>query len=139
MRDLGINEYKVEVFDPATGDTHIMLYRMPNNEEIVSYQVALQSGAGLRPGSRGVDRKKFAKKLHEINLKYGAKILLGFEKGTLALQGKLISSKEGDPDYYPEWKQLLVEKAPQIVQAVAGAAFGGGSVGYGESEDEEGV
>lgn len=134
MRDLGVSEYKVEVFDSMTGDTHVIRYRAPSNDDIVAYQVALTSGA--RPG-RHLDRKKFAQKLYSTQLNFGSKIITGFEKGSFALGGKPISSDPNDPDYYPDWLPLLIEKAPQIVVAVANAAFGGGSVGYEEDTDDK--
>ncbi|MEN6477856.1 MAG: hypothetical protein ABFC75_07710 [Rectinema sp.] len=115
MRDLAAEKFVAEITDGRSGDTHELYYRQPSNEEIAAYQARLVTRRG----------NKLTMNIHETRLKYGAKILTGFKKGTIGLNGRAISSEEIDPDYYADWKKVLVEKAPDLVCAVAIAAFDG--------------
>jgi len=75
----------------------------------------------------------------QTRIKFGAKLLVGFSKGTFGLNGKAIASDPQDPDYYPDWKELLVKEAPDIVADVARDAFEGTKVvtDDGSSLDED--
>lgn len=116
MRDITERIYKATVVD---GDEkHVFLYRRPTNKEIGAYQAALFERKG----------NKIIPKAAEARTKFGARILTGFEKGTLGANGKVISSDPNDPDFRADWKELLVEFVPDIVAAVGRHAFEGTAV-----------
>ena len=125
MRDIMESKYKATVID---GDEkHVFYYRRPSNKEIVAYQASLFERRG----------NKIIPKAAETRTKFGARILIGFEKGTFGADGKLFSSDVGDGDYRPDWKEILVEHVPDIVAAVGRFAFEGVSVVGGDAEGFE--
>jgi len=116
MRDITERIYKATVVD---GDEkHVFFYRRPSNKEIGAYQSALFERKG----------NKIIPKAAETRTKFGARVLVGFEKGTLGANGKLISSDPQDADYRADWKELLTEFVPDIVSAVGRYAFESTSV-----------
>lgn len=116
MRDITERTYKATVID---GDEkHTFYYRRPNNKEIGAYQSSLFERKG----------NKIIPKAAETRTKFGARVLTGFEKGTLGANGKVFSSDPQDPDYRADWKEMLVEFVPDIVAAVGRYAFEGTSV-----------
>lgn len=131
MLDLGAQRNVVEIRDGISGTVHEMHYRPPTNAEIASYQ----SGLFERKG------RKLKNRVHETRVKYGLKILTGFKKGSLGINGKPFSCDPEDPDYRADWKELLSQGAPMIIAAVAQAAFEGTGVAQDDVEllDEDEV
>lgn len=116
MRDLSTTAINtIEITDGLTGDVHEIFYRVPTNEERAAYM----NGAVQRKG------KKIMARLFENRLKFGERIITGFTKGTLGVDGKAFSSDADDPDYRADWKSLLIENAADIVAAVAVSVFEG--------------
>lgn len=127
MRDLGSNTYKRRL--RGFGDEHYLLIRRPTCEEHAAYGASLIQRRGGNILMRAI----------QTRIKFGAKLLVGFSKGTFGLNGKAIASDPQDPDYYPDWKELLVKEAPDIVADVARDAFEGTKVvtDDGSSLDED--
>jgi hypothetical protein len=116
MRDLSTSEYTAKVQD---GDeVHEIYYRRPGNDEIAAYQASLFERKG----------NKLIPKAAQARLKFGARIIIGFKKGTFGFGGKFIASDPKDSDYREDWKKLLVDKVPDIVSAVGRHAFEGTNV-----------
>lgn len=111
MRDLTASKLIAEVIEGE--DKHEIHFRRPTTQERAEYA----AGAFVRQGNQIVNNT-FA-----MRVKLGSSLLLGFTKGTLGADGKLISSDHGDPDYRDDWRDILVNGAPEIVAAVAQAAF----------------
>lgn len=133
MRDLGSNLVTATVNDGSA--VHVFKYRRPTNEELVAYNAGLFKKVG----------RKIKNRTHEMRLKFGLKVLEGFEKGTLSVDGKVISSDPGDVDFFPTWRELLQSAAPDIVSAIGAAAFEGvqvmtddGGIELDTGEDEPG-
>jgi hypothetical protein len=126
MRDLTNPTYSVRVSD---GDMiHKFFYRMPGNDELSAYQAGLFQRRG----------HKIVPRTAEMRLKFGKRVLLGFEEGTLGADGKLIASEKTSPNYCPAWKDILVTNRPDIVSSIGRHVFESVSV-VGESGIEMGM
>lgn len=101
------NEFAVQ--DKLSGDELMLYYRTPTAEEHIKYSKEKL----VRRGN------KFEDRLTETLIKYGGKILTGIRKGDFARRvgGKtvLYSSESGDPDYDPNWKELLRAHAADLL------------------------
>lgn len=118
MRDFGAEKNVIEIRDGISGDVHEIYYRPPTNQELAAYQNGLFERSG----------KKLRNKIFDTRLKFGARIITGFKKGTLGMDGDAFASDAADPDYRSDWKDLLLKHAPDIVSTVAVAAFEGTGV-----------
>ncbi len=113
MRDFASERNVLDIQDGITGDVHQIFYRMPTNEERAAYQ----NGAFERRG------QKIRSRIFQNRLKYGSRIITGFSKGSLGIEGKPFSSDSDDADFRQDWKELLVRHAGDIVASVAAAVF----------------
>lgn len=113
MRDFAAERNILDIQDGITGDVHEIYYRMPTNEERAAYQ----NGVFERRG------QKLKSRVFENRLKFGSRIISGFTKGTLGIDGRLFSADPSDPDYRQDWKDLLVRYAGDIVASVAASVF----------------
>lgn len=97
-----------------------LYYRNPTTEEMVGFQ-----GEGMvRKGNKIINRLVFAR------VKYGAAVITGFKAGLFAAEGKPVSADPQDKkEYRKDWKELLVQGAPQLVAAVGQVVFEGVRVG----------
>lgn len=130
MRDLTAKRNVIDYDDPISGLTHTIFYRLPTNDERVAYS----SDFVLREG----DEVKVREDVFAVRLKHGSKLILGFQKGTLGVDGKAIASDPDDEDFCKEWKDHLVAGAPEVVVAVAALALGGGRAKAGEWSSDGG-
>jgi hypothetical protein len=113
MRDFSADRNVIEIQDGISGDIHEIYYRLPTNEERASYQSNLISRRG----------KKIQTRIFETRIKFGGKLVTGFRKGTLGIEGKAFASDSTDPDYREDWKELLLKFAPDVIASVAVTAF----------------
>ncbi len=113
MRDFAAERNILDIQDGITGEVHEIWYRMPTNEERAAYQNGVFERRGQRIKSR----------IFENRLKFGSRIITGFTRGTLGIDGKLFSSDPNDPDFRQDWKDLLVRHAGDIVASVAASVF----------------
>lgn len=116
MRDLSTDIYEARVKDG--NELHILYYRRPTSTEHAAYAAS----AAQRRGGKIINR------MIETRLKFGARVLTGFQKGTFGFQGQAIASEPEDQDFYPDWKNLLVKAVPDIVAAIGREAFEGTQV-----------
>ncbi|MFZ2447494.1 MAG: hypothetical protein WAW37_14155 [Syntrophobacteraceae bacterium] len=113
MRDFAAERNILDIQDGITGEVHEIRYRMPTNEERAAYH----NGVFERRG------QKLKSRIFENRLKFGSRIITGFTRGTLGIDGKAFSSDPNDPDYRQDWKDLLVRHAGDIVASVAASVF----------------
>src|SRR3990170_758002 len=119
MLDLGKQDvFRKIVFDSATGQ-----------------EVEFQRKTFRRRDRKNISPEDIARNLAEIRVEFGLKVLTGFKDGDFGVDGKPISSDPESNNFYPEWKNLLREKAPRILSALAVGVFEGGRV---QTPEEEG-
>jgi hypothetical protein len=115
MRDLTATKNIIEIKDAMAGVVHELHYRTPTTSERVKFRTQLFERRGNKIINRALATQE----------KFGALILEGFKKGTISVDGKAIAADPDDPDYYPEWKELMTKAAPELLAVVARVAFDG--------------
>lgn len=108
MRELKSAIKTIVVLD-ANGDKHKFFCKIPSLEDRIDYR---------RKVLMSNDEDK-VKSIMIARIEGALKILQGFEKGTLCVDGKVISSDSNDADYYSNWKELLRENCVDILEAIA--------------------
>jgi hypothetical protein len=93
----------------------VLGFRLPSTEERIAYRAAqyVREGEEIRT------------RLYETRIEHGQAILTEFESGCLAVDGKPVSSDPRSEAYCEDWKDLLVQVAPQAVEALAVRVFEG--------------
>lgn len=110
MRDLSNGgKNKMLISDARSGTDIELYYRNPTTQEEVDYHNKMFKRVG----------NKLVVNAYQTRLEYGLKILTGFREGDLGIDGKPISAETND------WKGLLRDNAPDIVNAFAMAIFEG--------------
>lgn len=123
-RIFGEERHAVAIQDPVSGSVITLHYRRPTSEERVAYQL---SAYRMEGGER-----RFC--LGETRLKFGLKILLGFEAGDFLIRenGQLVPL---DPGRHEDWQEQVIKHAPDLVAYLAQQVFEGlRVVGRGEAE-----
>ena len=123
-RILGEERHALAIQDPVSGSVITFYYRRPTSEERVAYQL---SAYRIEGGERRFQ-------LGETRLKFGLKIVLGFEAGDFLIQenGELVPL---DSDRHGDWQEQLLKHAPDLVAYLAQQVFEGlRVVGRGEAE-----
>jgi len=108
----------LRIRDHISDSDIVLFYRMPTTRE----QVAYTNGLIQRRGKKVVYRQG------EMRMKYGAAILTGFRTGDFEKQdrdGKWVpyASDPESPRYDPDWKNLICEHAPDLVELLAVHVF----------------
>jgi hypothetical protein len=129
-RELNPERNVLEVTDHTTGETGEVYFRMPSNEERVKYGNKMM----VRKGKQVFYRRN----LLSLNLEFGKLLVTGFKKGLFAVNGQLIASDPGDPDYDPNWLRQVEAGAPEYLTLVARTAFNSVSAGGKEENQIEG-
>ena len=122
------------IFDSATGQEVELSHRLPTAPE----EVEFQQRTFRRRNKKNISPEDIARNLAEIRVDFGLRIVTGFKDGDFGVDGKSISSDPGSLNFYPEWKNLLREKAPRILSALAVGVFEGGRVQTPEEEEGDG-
>jgi hypothetical protein len=113
-RELSNQPCEVTFNDKISGDKITIHYRMPTTEERIKYV----NGFVTRQGNQIVST------IGELRMKAGAKIFVGFKKGSFSVPGKgLISSTPGEENYEPAWKAIVRQYAPDVIEMLALHAF----------------
>lgn len=132
-----INEMSIQ--DKLSDSEIILYYRMPTTKERIGYTNA----SVKRQGSQ------VKMQLGQARQKWGGQILMGFRTGAFEkdVGGEfvLFASDKSDPLYDPEWKKLIQEYAPDVIEALASRVFDApvevldaeDMAGEGEDEDED--
>src|SRR4030043_513809 len=97
--------------DPFSGDPIILYYRIPTSEERIAYESAKYRR----------EKGRFEFCLSEARLKFGEKIIEGFEEGSFLhkIEGAgnhPFSSDPESPVYITSWKDLLRKYAPDVLE-----------------------
>jgi hypothetical protein len=109
-RELSNEPCELTFDDRVSGDKITLFHRLPTTQERVKYT----NGFVTRQGNRMVST------LGELRMKAGSLVLLGFKTGGFSVPGKgLISSKAGEPNYDPNWKELVKQYAPDFIEMLA--------------------
>ena len=116
MRVIDADYNVVKVRDGISGDEHEFYFRTPTIAEREAYK----KSAIKRKG-----KKIIVEDMVKHRVKFASKILTGFKKGTLATREGLFASDPQDPDYRKDWKSLIADMAPELLEAVALVAFEG--------------
>lgn len=111
MYELNATRNVLTLMDKLSGGELEFYHRLPTNDERVAYDNAMTK----RKGAKVVVSRDY----QITQAKYGARLLTGFKKGDFAVDGKAISSDQADPDFYPQWKNLLFRKRPDLLAHVA--------------------
>ncbi len=113
-RILGEERHALAVQDPVSGSVIRLYYRRPTSEERVAYQL---SAYQIEGGER-----RF--RLGETRLKFGLKILLGFEAGDFLIRenGEPVPL---DPARHEDWQEQVARHAPDLVAYLAQQVFEG--------------
>jgi len=106
--------------DPVSGASLGLLYRLPTTAERVEYLGSLL----VREGEGAVIR------LLEVRRRFGLLILQGLAEGDFELPAqdggrRPVSSDPGSAHFEPHWKELIEERAPELVEALAYHIFEG--------------
>jgi hypothetical protein len=115
-RKIGENLRNVFRFkDAQSGDWINLYYRSPRTEEMISY-------------FSGLDKEKYEEQIVQRRIEYALKIVEGFKDGSFEKEngdGGFIafSSNPGSPGFDPEWKDLLVKGAGDILSLFAFEIF----------------
>ncbi|MEW6115388.1 MAG: hypothetical protein AB1553_00605 [Nitrospirota bacterium] len=105
MRDLGKADNKVTFRDGISGSKITLFYRTPTTEELQEYY------------SNSMIRKQGKTIANAVNARvdFAEKILTGIGEGCFGINKKPISSNPESPDYKENWKALVKESAPDIL------------------------
>jgi hypothetical protein len=117
-RDLGDGPNILYINDPVGGDRVGFFYRLPTTSERTAYETEMIERKGRKIITRGFPTRS----------KYGLRIIEGITDGSFMRNGKAISSNPESPDFDPEWKACVEEKAKDLVAALAVAVFEGARV-----------
>jgi hypothetical protein len=105
MLDLGSKDNKVLIHDSISETEIELTYRTPTTTEIQEYYSSAVNRQGGKTKSNVVAARVILAK----------RILTGIRDGDFGIDGSPISSSPESPAYYPEWKQLLEDKAPLLL------------------------
>ncbi|MEW5745284.1 MAG: hypothetical protein AB1805_07610 [Nitrospirota bacterium] len=105
MRDLGKADNKATLRDGISGSKIELFYRTPTTEELQRYY----SNSIIRKGGKTIPNAVSAR------VDFAMDILTGIGDGSFGLGGKPISSNPASPDYCPDWKVMVKESAPDIL------------------------
>lgn len=113
-RLLSDDHNKLKIHDNISNSEMVLFYRTPTSQENTQYT----NEVTVRKRNRIVSR------LGETRQKYGAEILTGFRDGDFVRKNERneivpIASDPDSPNYYPEWKDLVREKASDLIEALA--------------------
>ncbi len=111
-------ENSLRILDNISGGELEIYYRMPTTREMQSYMDRRIE----RRGNQVVDNGA------QVRLEFGKKILTGVRHGDferLDEKGKYrpLSHDESAADYYPEWKNWMVEHAADVLTMLAVRVF----------------
>jgi len=106
--------------DPVSGAVLGLFYRLPATSERVAYLGALLRREG---DSAACD-------VLAVRRRAGLALLTGVAEGDFALPGeggvmRPLSSEAASPHFEPRWRELIEERAPELVEALACHVFEG--------------
>ncbi|MCK5606430.1 hypothetical protein KAR91_31300 [Candidatus Pacearchaeota archaeon] len=127
---------RMGIADSISDDTIVWLYRLPSTEERILY----------RKQQTQIKGQKVKIKTTEVQLKFGKKIITGFEKSVKNAEGELeggfvkddvpFSSDKKDKDYREDWMDLVEETSSDLIIQLAAIVFDGTGKASDDDEDE---
>jgi hypothetical protein len=118
-RDLDdCSDNELEINDAKTGKAFTFFYSDIDTSDIVQYR-------GLAYEKKG---SKVKHNITAAQIFMALKKINGFSENYFKSKGAYISSDEEKENYYPGWKKLLKEKAPDLLVIFSTAVFEGSSV-----------
>jgi len=109
--ELNADRNVLTLHDKLSGGELEFYHRLPTNSERMAYDNALT----VRKGNKII----VPKNRMLIRAQYGVLLLRGIRKGDFAVDGKVISSDQDDPAYYPDWRKMLLQKRPDLLAVLA--------------------
>jgi len=124
MREIGVKGQTVvvNIKDPFCDDTHSFLVRIPTAKEVSKYLAEM-----FKRGGKNIVANTF---LH--NAKSAVTILEGIKSETIAYENRPLSSEPDNSGYRENWREILLENAPEILAPIGNRFFAGASI---ETED----
>lgn len=113
MRDLGSSSNKAIIRDGISNSEIELSYRTPTTSELQRFY----TNSITRKGGKSTPNAVAAR------VAFALDIATGIRDGDFGIEGKPISSDPQSPDYYSDWKKVLAEKAPDILDAFVFATF----------------
>lgn len=113
---LPIGEFLIlTIRDPDTGEKIIVKYRRPFTRERLRYALDLwdPEKKAYRPDEE----------IDQLRIKWGQIMIQGIEM--TSGNGTLVSSDPGSKSFRKDWRDWIMEKAPQILETLAFKAFQG--------------
>jgi len=102
MLDLSSKEFSLTVYDSLSGLEHTLLYRQPTTAEYIET-------------CNQISREENKEESANILIEAADKLITGFEKGSISVDGIEISSNPDDDNYYETWKKLIKENAERLL------------------------
>lgn len=125
-----INELRL--YDNISSSTIVLFYRDPTTAERTAY------------ANESVQRKrnKIITRIPETRIKFGAMVLTGFREGDFIGkkdgQKTPMSSDSSSPNYFPDWKEQITQKAADLLMLLATHVFDGSAETEGGEYEPEG-
>lgn len=121
---------ELSLYDHISGSDIVLTYRMPTTQEREGY-----ANASVKRTRKGM---KF--QVVQARQEFGLKILAGIREGDFEVEdGKggwtPLSSDPESPNYREDWKAVVGELAPDLVQALAGHVFDASAEVMGEEAE----
>ena len=122
----------LDIHDNLSGTDIRFFFRNPTTAEMEAYNnMAVQR-----------KRKKVKFQHAQARLKYGLRVLTGIREGDFERKSGNawvpLSSDQGSPNYYPEWKQWLMDNAADLVMLLGMHVFdASGEIEEGPDAGEE--
>lgn len=117
-RDLDATENSLTIRDAVSGGDVRFFYRTPAPSDMQAYASASIQRKGNKVIVAPVQPK----------LKAGLDIMTGVREGDFTYQGKPLSSDPKNENYQAAWKDILKEKAPDLIVLFAATIFDGSYV-----------
>ena len=118
---------EMELYDPIAQEKVTLYYKTPTNSQRVRFDNDCTTGKG----------KKTKLQLAYAHLKYGGEVLTGIKEGHFTKGGEVISSDPASDNFDPEWKDLFVRNAGDLVQILGRQLFQGTAMAKELEQEEE--
>lgn len=97
---------EVSFYHVASGTKVKFFYTNPDTDVHIKYKSAI-----LNASVKG----KSIEEVQKIQIEFGLKLINGIRKGDFSYKKKELSTDPNDPDYVPEWKEVVKKVAGDIV------------------------
>lgn len=109
---------ELTIFHKPSNSDIVLFYRMPTTSEMNDYQNEIVSKKR---------NKVVFGNMVDIRMKYGQMIMEGVRQGDIEIKvnGEYLPlvTNPGHAQYNPDWKNIIVSKAPELIMALAQFAF----------------